>query len=113
MHELPPLRLLVREHRALHLRCPACAQLSVGTFPAEAPSRAQDGPRRRGLAVSLVEQQLIPSARVRERLADLLGAHVSLGTLKRWVQQGADALRAAARRGADQGGARARAGAAP
>jgi transposase len=93
VHELPPVRLLVREHRALHVRCPACAQVSVGSFPAEAPSRAQYGPRLRALAVYLVEQQLIPDARVRELFADLFGAHVSLGTLTRWVRQGAEALR--------------------
>ncbi len=93
VHELPPVRLLVREHRALHVRCPACAQLSVGTFPAEAPSRAQYGPRLRALCVYLVEQQLVPYARVRELFADLLGAHISVGTLTRWVQQGAETLR--------------------
>lgn len=93
VHELPPVRLVIREHRALHLRCPTCQHLSVGRFPAEAPSRAQYGPRVRALAVYLVEQQLIPYARVRELFADLLGAHVSLGTLNRWVQQGAEALR--------------------
>jgi transposase len=38
--ELPPVQLFVTEHRALHLRCPACAAVSVGTFPPEAPSRA-------------------------------------------------------------------------
>ncbi len=93
VRELPPVRLLVREHRALHVRCLACAHLSVGRFPAEAPSRAQYGPRLRALAVYLVEQQRVPYARVRELCVDLLGAHVSLGTLNRWVQQGAAALR--------------------
>src|SRR5258706_15458499 len=66
VHEVPPVRLLVREHRALHVRCPACEQVSVGVFPTEAPSRAQYGPRLRALAVYLVEQQLIPYARVRD-----------------------------------------------
>jgi transposase len=93
VHELPPVRLLIREHRALHVRCLACAHVSVGGFPAEAPSRAQYGPRLRGLAVYLLEQQLIPYARVRELFADRLGAHVSVGTLNRWVQQGAAVLR--------------------
>ncbi len=82
-----------REHRALHVRCPRCEQVSVGAFPAEAPSRAQYGPRLRALAVYLLEQQLIPYARVRELFADLLGAPVSLGTLMRWVRQGAQTLR--------------------
>ncbi len=93
VQELPQVRLLVCEHRALHVRCPRCEQVSVGSFSAEAPSRAQYGPRLRALAVYLVEQQLVPYARVRELLADLLGALVSLGTLTRWVQQGAETLR--------------------
>ena len=93
VHELPPVRLLIREHRALHVRCPRCAQVSVGTFAAEAPSRAPYGPQLRALAVYLVEQQLIPYARVRELLGDLVGAHISVGTLIRWVAQGAEALR--------------------
>ena len=37
----------------------------MGTFPAEAPSRAQYGPRLRALAVYLVEQQFVPYGRVR------------------------------------------------
>jgi transposase len=93
VHELPPVRLLICEHRAVHVRCPRCEQVSVGAFPAEAPSRAQYGPRLRALAVYLIEHQLIPYARVRELFADLLGVHVSLGTLTRWVQQGAETLR--------------------
>jgi len=93
VRELPPVRLQIHEHRALHVRCPRCEQVSVGSFPVEAPSRAQYGPRLRALAVYLVEQQLVPYARVRELLADLLGAFVSLGTLTRWVQQGAETLR--------------------
>lgn len=92
VYELPPLRLLVREHRALHVRCPTCAAVTVGTFPVEAPSRAQYGPRLRALAVYLVEQQFVPYGRVRALLADLFGASLSLGTLVQWVQHGAAAL---------------------
>jgi transposase len=33
VHELPPVRLQVTEHQALHVRCQVCAQVSVGTFP--------------------------------------------------------------------------------
>jgi transposase len=67
--------------------------VSVGQFPPEAPSRAQYGPRLRALGVYLLEQQLMPYARVRELFAELLGAPVSLGTLVRWVRQGAETLR--------------------
>jgi transposase len=40
----------------------------------------------------LVQQQFVPYGRVRELLADLAGASVSLGTLLTWVQQSAAAL---------------------
>jgi transposase len=64
----------------------------VGPFPREARSRAQYGPRLRALAVYLVEQQLVPYARVRALLADLFGAHLSSGTLVQWVGQAAQAV---------------------
>jgi transposase len=92
VQELPPLRLLVTEHQALHVRCPACHRVTSGAFPTVAPSRAQYGPRLRALAVYLVEQQLVPYGRVRELLADLLGADLSLGTLVEWVNQAAAVL---------------------
>ena len=92
VHELPPVRLHITEHQALHVRCPACQAVSIGAFPAEAPSRAQYGPRLRALAVYLVEQHLVPYGRVRELLADLCGASLSLGTLVEWVQQAAATL---------------------
>ncbi len=81
VHEVPPLRLVVHEHHALHLRCPTCQAVTVGACPAEAPSRVQYGPRLRALVVYLVEQQLVPYGRVREFLADLFGAALSRGTL--------------------------------
>ncbi len=92
VQELPALRLVVHEHHAVHLRCPACRTVTVGTFPAEVPSRAQYGPRLRALVVYLVEQQLVPYSRVREVLADLFGTQLSLGTLVAWVQQAATTL---------------------
>ncbi len=92
VHELPPLRLHITEHQALHIQCASCRAVSVGTFPREASSRAQYGPQLRALAVYLVEQQLVPYARVRALLADLFGATLSSGTLVQWVQQAAQAL---------------------
>jgi transposase len=92
VQDLPPVRLVVTEHQALHVRCLACQTVTAGTFPAEAPSRAQYGPRLRALAVYLVEQQLVPYGRVRELLADLFGAKLSLGTLVEWVSHAAATL---------------------
>jgi transposase len=92
VQELPPLRLVVREHQALHLRCPLCQTVTVGAFPTEVPSRAQYGPRLRAFMVYLAQQQLVPYSRVREVLADLFGVRLSLGTLVQWVQQAAATL---------------------
>jgi transposase len=93
VQELPPaVRLVVREHQALHVRCPHCAHISVGTFPPEAPSRAQYGPRVRALAVYLVEQQHLPLGRVQQLLADLLSMRLARGTLVGWIAQAARVL---------------------
>jgi transposase len=103
--ELPPVRLVVTEHQALQLRCPACQAVTAGTFPAAAPSRAQYGPRLRALCVYLVEAQCVPFGRVQQLLADLAGLRLGRGTLVGWVQQAArtlepveSALKAALRR---------------
>jgi transposase len=93
VHELPALRLQITEHQALHVRCPTCHAVGVVAFPAEGSSRAQYGLHLCDLAVYLLEQQLIPYARVRHLLADLFSAAVSLGTLVRWIGQAAETLR--------------------
>jgi transposase len=92
VHDLPPGRLVVTEHQALHVQCPACQAVSVGAFPAEAPSRAQYGPHLRALAVYLVEEQLVPLGRVQQVLSDLFAVEVGRGTLVAWVQQAAAVL---------------------
>lgn len=92
VQDLPPVRLHITEHQVIHLRCPTCQHVTAGAFPAAAPSRVQYGPRLRSLVVYLVEQQLVPYARVKELLADLFDAVLSLGTLTAWIQEGAEAL---------------------
>jgi transposase len=93
VQEVPPVvRLVVTEHQALHLRCPVCQSVSIGAFPAEAPSRAQYGPQVRALAVYLVDEQLVPLGRVQQLLAELFGMALGRGTLVAWVQQAAGVL---------------------
>ena len=92
VQEVPPVRLLVTEHQALRVRCPRCQAVSVGTLPAEAPSRAQYGPQLRALAVYLVEEQLVPLGRVQQLLRDLVGVRLGRGTLVRWIQQASATL---------------------
>jgi transposase len=92
VQELPAVRLRVSEHQVLQVRCPACTQVNVGAFPAEAPSRAQYGPQLRALAVYLVEEQLVPLGRVQQLLGDLFGLHLGRGTLVGWIQRAAHVL---------------------
>jgi transposase len=92
VQELPAMRLRVSEQQALHVCCPVCAQVSVGAFPAAAPSRAQYGPQLRALAVYLVEEQVLPLGRVQQLLADLFGLRLGRGTLVGWIQRAAHAL---------------------
>jgi transposase len=70
----------------------ACQAVSVGAFPAVAPSRAQYGPQLRALAVYLVEDQLLPLGRVQRLLADLFGVRLGRGTVVGWIQRAAGVL---------------------
>ena len=79
VHDLPEVRLLIREHQVEEVRCPACQQVSRGSFPVGVVAPVQYGPRVRALAVYLHEYQLVPLARVSELLDDLYGCQVSEG----------------------------------
>jgi transposase len=92
VQDLPRVRPVVTEYQTLHVRCPHCQAVSVGTFPVEAPSRAQYGPHLRAFAVYLLQQQFVPYGRVRELCADLFGISLSLGTLQGWVRRSAVTL---------------------
>ena len=92
VHDLPQVRLLVREHQVEEVCCPACQQVSRGSFPAGVEAPVQYGPNLRALAVYLHEYQLVPLARVSELLTDLYACSVSEGTLMRWVEFAAEQL---------------------
>jgi transposase len=92
VQELPPLRLVVTEHRVEQVRCPACQALTRGAFPSEVRAPAQYGPGVQALAVYLHQAQFLPEARTGDVLADLCGAAVSDGTIAAWVQQASATL---------------------
>ena len=79
--DLPPLRLFVREHRALTLLCPVCGEATSGEFPQEVRAPVQYGPQVQALFVYLLTHQLLPLERCRQLLQDLLGQAVSEATL--------------------------------
>jgi len=79
--DLPPRALVVSEHQVEVKGCPHCGQVNQGSFPPEANTVVQYGPRLRGMMVYLMEGQLLPSNRVCDVLRDLVGVTVSEGTL--------------------------------
>lgn len=80
VHDLPPIRLVVTEHRAESKRC-TCGHLNKAEFPEGINAPAQYGPRVKAAAVYLKHYQFIPYDRTCELLADLFGCPMSEGTL--------------------------------
>ncbi|HEV2460917.1 MAG TPA: DUF6444 domain-containing protein [Ktedonobacterales bacterium] len=81
VQEFPPVRLHVTEHRLLHVRCPACGATTQAPAPAGVGAPQHYGPRLRAVAAYLVQQQVVPYARVRQVFAEVFGATLSVGTL--------------------------------
>ncbi len=79
--DVPPLRLVVREHHAEQKQCPECHQFTCASFPASVRAPLQYGERIGAMAISLVQQHLVPLARATEVLEDLLGVSMSQATL--------------------------------
>lgn len=81
VHDLPTIQISVTEHQCDIKSCPSCHHLNRGQFPDTVQNVVQYGPNLQGLMVYLLDLQLLPSARVRELLADVYGIEVSEGTL--------------------------------
>ncbi len=85
--DMPAPRLLVQEHRVQHKQCPRCQQFTQAEFPAGVTAPIQYGPLIGAVAVYLTQQQLVPLERTCEVLRDLLGAHMSEGTVGELIQR--------------------------
>lgn len=80
VHDLPPVRLVVTEHRAESKRC-SCGHLNKADFPEGINAPVQYGSGVKAAAVYLKHYQFIPYERTCELLADLFGCPMSEGTL--------------------------------
>lgn len=90
--DLPEPQLRVWEYQAEQKVCPACQRPQTALFPAEARAPIQYGSKLGAIAVYLVEQQLLPWERACEVLHDLLGVHLSQGTLANLLERCANEL---------------------
>ena len=89
--ELPPVKVVVTEHRAERRKC-ACGCETTAPLPAEATGPACYGPNLRALVCYLVVRQHIPVKRVAELMRDAYAIPVSTGTIVAMVTQGAAML---------------------
>lgn len=79
--DIPPMKLLVTEHRAEMKTCQVCGTCNKASFPDKVNQPVQYGPEVQALAVYLNQYQLLPYDRIRELFADLFGQPISEGTL--------------------------------
>jgi len=90
--EVPPVHLLVTEHRAETRRCDSCGAETKAPFPTHVTAPVCYGPGLRSRAAYLHKYQLLPVARTSEAMSDLFGCPVSPGTVHRMTEECAEAL---------------------
>ena len=81
VHDLPPPRVEVTEHRAQTKVCRRCGTENKAEFPAGVRAPVQYGARARAAAAYLMGYQLLPYERCAEAMGDLFDCHLSPGTL--------------------------------
>jgi transposase len=88
--DLPPIQMVVTEHRVEAVVCPHCQRHNQAAFPTEVAQRVQYGPQVKALSVYLHQHHLLPFVRLKQVLDDLLGASPAAGTIVRWLQEAAE-----------------------
>ena len=89
--ELPPISVLVVEHRTQRLRCRCCAIKTTARLPAGIAGSAF-GPRLRAAIVALTARNRISRRGASELARELFGAAVCAGSVDAICQQASDAL---------------------
>lgn len=77
--ELPPIKVLVTEHRYYESKCSCCGKTTALQAPTTAHVRY--GSRIEGIVAYLSSRQYVPYNRMTELLSDLLGFKLSQGTV--------------------------------
>ena len=85
VHDIPPMKMLVTEHRAEHKRCPHCGRYHRAEFPLGVQYPVQYGLNLKALMVYLCIYQLLPYERICETVSDLFGRPISKSTLVKAV----------------------------
>jgi transposase len=89
--ELPPISVLLVEHRTHRLRCPGCRAETTASLPAGIGSSAF-GPRLRAAIVTLTARNRISRRGAAELACELFGARPSTGSVDAICQHASDLL---------------------
>jgi transposase len=81
--DLPPVKMIVTEHRRETRRCRRCGTKAQAEFPAGVRAPAQYGPGVLAHSAYFNLYQLLPAARTSEALRDLFGCALSPATVER------------------------------
>lgn len=81
VHDVPPIRIEVTEHRAMQVVCQCCGAMTQAEFPAGVKPGAQYGSGVVSLAVYAQVYQLLPLERSGELMRDVIHCPLSEGTL--------------------------------
>jgi transposase len=84
--DIPPLEIVVTEHRAETKQCPCCHGLTRARFPRGMSSPVQYGDFLRAFVVYLLVFQFVPYERIEELFQDLFGHPISKATLVHMVE---------------------------
>jgi len=79
--DIPPIKIVVVEHRTEIKNCPYCGNIQKADFPATIQQPVQYGPGLKSLAVYLSNYQFVPYERMSEFFRDIFSIPVSPGTL--------------------------------
>jgi hypothetical protein len=89
--ELPPISVLVVEHRTHRLRCPHCRSQTTADLPVGIGCSAF-GPRLRAAIVTLTARNRISRRAASELAGEMFGARLSSGSVDAICQHASDLL---------------------
>jgi transposase len=89
--ELPPITVVVTEHRSHRLRCPCCNKKTTAEFPA-AIAASPFGPRLQAAVMTLTARNRISRRDMSELARELFGVSLSVGAADAICQRGSTAL---------------------
>ena len=89
--ELPPITVMITEHRSHRLRCPCCKRRTAARFPAGV-AESSFGPRLQAAVVTLTARNRISRRDMSELARDLFGIRLSVGAVEAICRRGSIAL---------------------